>query len=61
LQARLADLVAGGGGYAEVRAELGLAAVPAPAAPGRPQLTEPWFCCAEPTEQQLALARPERR
>ena len=27
---------------------------PGPAPGGRAHLTEPWFCCAEPTQQQLA-------
>ena len=25
---------------------------------GRPRLTEPWFCCAEPTAQQFTRRRP---
>jgi radical SAM superfamily enzyme YgiQ (UPF0313 family) len=29
-------------------------AVPTAATTGRPRLSEPWFCCAEPTEAQLA-------
>jgi hypothetical protein len=64
LQARLADLVeehvARGTPipevYAAVCAAAG-AAVPDPLPPlrGRPRLSEPWFCCAEPTAQQITL------
>jgi hypothetical protein len=25
-----------------------------PTAAAAPQLTEPWYCCAEPTDEQLA-------
>jgi hypothetical protein len=31
----------------------------APPATRRPRLTEPWFCCAEPTATQLALQAPD--
>jgi hypothetical protein len=41
--------------YQAVRAECGLPPVAlAPGATeGRPRLTEPWFCCSEPTAGQL--------
>lgn len=41
--------------YDEVRAEVGLSRLGSTAsrAPASPRLTEPWFCCAEPTEAQL--------
>jgi hypothetical protein len=62
LQERLAALVADGGGYADVRAALGLdpAAATSSRPDGRPRLTEPWFCCAEPTDRQLEATRPGR-
>ena len=28
-------------------------AIPMGSTEGRPRLTEPWFCCAEPTEDQF--------
>jgi hypothetical protein len=31
----------------------GCAALPSGSTEGRPRLTEPWFCCAEPTEDQF--------
>jgi radical SAM superfamily enzyme YgiQ (UPF0313 family) len=64
LQARLAALVeehvALGTPIPEVYAAVCAAAgapVPDPLPPlrGRPRLSEPWFCCAEPTAQQIAL------
>ncbi|HZJ26755.1 MAG TPA: radical SAM protein [Acidimicrobiia bacterium] len=59
LQHRIAELVERGGDYAAVRECLGLAPVPRSEAE-RPHLSEPWFCCAEPTGAQLALADPDR-
>lgn len=45
--------------YAELREVLGLAAVRVDEARAAavPRLDEPWFCCAEPTEAQLAPLR----
>ena len=44
--------------YERIRAEVGAEAVNASgSAEGRPRLTEPWFCCAEPTEGQFGFAR----
>lgn len=39
-----------------VRAELGLEPVDADAATDAPRLTEPWFCCAEPSALQVRQA-----
>jgi radical SAM superfamily enzyme YgiQ (UPF0313 family) len=58
LQADLARL-AGAGASLDVLAErcgVTLAPVAATAA-ARPRLTEPWFCCAEPTDSQLGVLR----
>ena len=52
--------------YAAARAAAGEAGLPtrraAVPASRSPRLTEPWFCCAEPTESQLGAvnADPER-
>jgi radical SAM superfamily enzyme YgiQ (UPF0313 family) len=35
----------------------GCAAPPGAMTEGRPRLTEPWFCCAEPTENQFGLIK----
>jgi hypothetical protein len=44
--------------YARVREAVGAPRREvAPAATSRPRLTESWFCCAEPTEQQLGALR----
>ncbi len=44
--------------YARVRGAVGAPPVDVAAATtGRPHLTESWFCCAEPTELQLATTR----
>ncbi|MGH9025840.1 MAG: CUAEP/CCAEP-tail radical SAM (seleno)protein [Acidimicrobiia bacterium] len=40
--------------YASVRAASGAPPVPLPPARAVPRLTESWFCCAEPTQAQLA-------
>jgi hypothetical protein len=61
LQARLAALVEAAPGapipavYDEVRAEVGLSplGLDASSVAASPRLSEPWFCCAEPTEVQL--------
>jgi hypothetical protein len=63
LQLELAELVEAGVGagdpvpvlYGRVRAALGLAPVPVDEARAVavPRLSEPWFCCAEPTAAQL--------
>lgn len=59
LQARLAALVERCGDapipdvYNAIRAELDLPPVDVSAVAPAPRLTEPWFCCAEPTEDQL--------
>ncbi|HEX4778748.1 MAG TPA: CUAEP/CCAEP-tail radical SAM protein, partial [Acidimicrobiia bacterium] len=44
--------------YARVRTAVGAPPreVATPTTP-RPHLTESWFCCAEPTEQQLGALR----
>ena len=62
LQRDLAALVEAGGDdvelYARVRAAVGAPPVDgSPVTTGRPHLTESWFCCAEPTELQLATTR----
>jgi len=46
--------------YDAVRAACGLepARVAASAVDDRPRLTEPWFCCAEPTGAQLGRLDP---
>jgi len=46
--------------YGQIRDALGLAPVPVDAhrAEAVPRLTEPWFCCAEPTAAQLAPLAP---
>jgi hypothetical protein len=41
-----------------VRAELGLDPVDPAGVVDAPRLSEPWFCCAEPTEVQLRAASP---
>ncbi len=44
--------------YAHVREAVGAPPRPVtPSATPRPHLTESWFCCAEPTEQQLGALR----
>lgn len=59
LQSRLATLVERAGDapipeiYNAIRAELELPPVDISAVAPAPRLTEPWFCCAEPTEDQL--------
>jgi radical SAM superfamily enzyme YgiQ (UPF0313 family) len=68
LQRRLATLVEVGvaagdsipATYARVRAALGLdpVSVDERAAAAVPRLSEPWFCCAEPTAEQLAPLAP---
>jgi radical SAM superfamily enzyme YgiQ (UPF0313 family) len=46
--------------YERICAEVGVEARPgAPA--DRPRLTEPWFCCAEPTDGQFGFASPASR
>ncbi len=66
LHARLSALVersiasgdSAGRTFARVRAEVsGEPCAAEVSAPERPRLTEAWFCCAEPTEGQLAPAR----
>jgi radical SAM superfamily enzyme YgiQ (UPF0313 family) len=62
LQRRLAALVEAAAAedeapartYERICAEVGVEA--RAAAEGRPRLTEPWFCCAEPTEGQFGFA-----
>jgi hypothetical protein len=44
--------------YAAIRRECGLDAVVVDATVARPHLSETWFCCAEPTEAQLAPVTP---
>jgi hypothetical protein len=70
LQARLAALVeqhvALGtpipGVYAAVCAAAGAPVPdPLPSLRGRPRLSEPWFCCAEPTAQQITLTTSAAR
>ena len=59
LQGRLAALVERAGDapipdvYNAIRSELDLPPVDGSAVAPAPRLTEPWFCCAEPTEDQL--------
>jgi hypothetical protein len=57
LQRELSGLVENGGGYAEVRNALGLPPVTLSDL-DVPRLSEPWFCCAEPTEMQFAGVSP---
>jgi radical SAM superfamily enzyme YgiQ (UPF0313 family) len=62
LQRELTGLVTAGGGFAEVyRAALDAAGdareVPHVAIDAKPRLTEPWFCCAEPTDAQFDAVR----
>lgn len=59
LQQRVAELVAHGGDYAAVRDLLGLPPVTVSRGE-RPHLSETWFCCAEPTEGQLARTTHDR-
>src|SRR3954467_14151206 len=57
LQARLAAVAeAGALTYESICAELGLE-MEIGEVEERPRLTEPWFCCAEPTEGQFGFAR----
>jgi hypothetical protein len=58
LQADLAALAAAGAPFAALAERCGVT-VPATAlvARGRPRLTEPWFCCAEPTVEQYGPVR----
>ncbi len=44
--------------YDAVRRAAGLAPLDLPDDPGVPRLSEAWFCCAEPTADQLELTRP---
>jgi radical SAM superfamily enzyme YgiQ (UPF0313 family) len=61
LQARLAGLAEEGAlGYERICAEVG-AEVEIGSVEERPRLTEPWFCCAEPTEGQFGFACQPRR
>ncbi len=59
LQVRFAALVEAAGDapipvvYDALRAEVGLAPLGLTGVAPSPRLTEPWFCCAEPTELQL--------
>jgi hypothetical protein len=59
LQARVAALVEAAPDapiatlYDDVRAEVGLSRLGLSVAASSPRLTEPWFCCAEPTALQL--------
>jgi hypothetical protein len=41
--------------YQALRAECGLAPVDVAVGTDRPRLTEPWFCCAEPSADQLGF------
>jgi radical SAM superfamily enzyme YgiQ (UPF0313 family) len=57
LQAQLAAIAEEGDlTYERICAELG-ADIEIGAVEERPRLTEPWFCCAEPTEGQFGFAR----
>ena len=61
LQARLAALAANDAlTYERICAEVG-ADIEIGAVEERPRLTEPWFCCAEPTEGQFGFAAEPRR
>jgi radical SAM superfamily enzyme YgiQ (UPF0313 family) len=53
LQRELAQLVEDGGTYHDVRAAVGAPPIALDAGPEPPRLTEPWFCCAEPTQLQM--------
>jgi radical SAM superfamily enzyme YgiQ (UPF0313 family) len=60
LQADLAALAAAGAPLAALAERCGVAGAAGgggSTASGRPRLTEPWFCCAEPTEGQLGSLR----
>ena len=54
LQQHIAALVERGGDFADVRRLISGKAT-APWTTGRPQLTETWFCCAEPTALQRSV------
>jgi radical SAM superfamily enzyme YgiQ (UPF0313 family) len=61
LQARLAALAEDGSlTYERVCDEVGVDIDPGPVEE-RPKLTEPWFCCAEPTDLQFGFACQPRR
>jgi radical SAM superfamily enzyme YgiQ (UPF0313 family) len=61
LQARLAAVAeAGALTYERICAEVG-ADIEIGHVEERPRLTEPWFCCAEPTEGQFGFAAEPRR
>jgi hypothetical protein len=47
--------------YDAIRVHCGLTALGLDVVPARPRLSEPWFCCAEPTADQLRLAAPAPR
>jgi Radical SAM superfamily/B12 binding domain len=61
LQAQLAVLAEDGSlTYGRICSELGVEADAGPVEE-RPRLTEPWFCCAEPTDLQFGFACQPRR